>query len=504
MQGRRGSAPSSGNAPLCKLILGVALFIGAEARADTRVFFIPGNFPATCHEELPSQGTAPAAPGCRQSTPFCDRELPGLHLARQALNLGSCEASSSTEGVPGIDVVVLVDDRDLGSVLSALLGDSLRQIDNETAVVPSRTPAGRSPQAMIVGERAYARAGSDDEWRAQIRGVAGNAPVVPDAQAETETSEDEETETERGESQETEAGPTDPTRAADSAPSDIAALVARARERCHVPEGGFTIGRQRADFTRGGGILVEQIMDRAAQDPEASRRQVNRSLRAFEEDTSVRGSDIPVDLSFSVAKASREGGPGMVFSTATTQVVSGGRDTHARGAAGFDYLWDIRAWVPGHAQRLRRVPSDDPDLHHSNRHPAWIARRDLFIAGIAYARFSESSFRDKIERIFSDLGDDARGRLLTSLSLDAKRAWVQSNFGRPGWTNRALEYIKRQAAEGSLPVDLNVILTDQGLIEGRHVQGSERTARFSIGRARVTACEAWMLDELGFPARYSG
>jgi hypothetical protein len=297
--------------------------------------------------------------------------------------------------------------------------------------------------------------------------------------------------------------PGDPTsrpRSTSSVTPELAALVARARARFNVPEGGFSTGRQQTDFFRGRSLAVSAIMDAAARDPEASRRQIARALQAFATDPSVHGRDIPIDLAFAVAKLAREGGPDLAFSTSTELIVSSGRDTHPDGRIGFDYLWNIRSYVPNYNDRLQPVTTG---LIRPQARPARLQQRDALIAGIAYARRSEAVFLGHVREVFSDYSAEERQRLLSRLSRDAKRAWVQSTFGTPGYSRLALQYLARRSTRET--IDLDAILTDPELVAGRHAPDPSRSRRvgFSIGRARVTAGESWMLEQLGFVTRYA-
>jgi hypothetical protein len=133
--------------------------------------------------------------------------------------------------------------------------------------------------------------------------------------------------------------------------------------------------------------------------------------------------------------------------------------------------------------------------------PATLPARDQLLAYAATLRLREQRFEQHVRSVFGDRAD----ALLASASPDARRAWIQATFGRPGVTHydattssfqrnasgrelvsahAALERIAAEAeARGEAP-SLDAIFTDPLL--ARHA---------TFQRARITALEAQLLAD---------
>jgi hypothetical protein len=150
--------------------------IAGAARAETSVYYIPAEFPEVCAELLSTPG-AHDCPGdvTHQAPAFCDAGLRGLTLALQALGLPACDAGNAD--LPGFDMVVVVDDRNLSPRMTEIFGVSVADSANRRVVYPVTTRSGERPRALLIGEALYAEAASDAAWTERIRNAAGRAQL---------------------------------------------------------------------------------------------------------------------------------------------------------------------------------------------------------------------------------------------------------------------------------------------------------------------------------------
>lgn len=210
---------------------------------------------------------------------------------------------------------------------------------------------------------------------------------------------------------------------------------------------------------------------------------VERSVRNFQKtDLSEYGSG--EDVSLTLAIATREGGTN-VWSTRAKKVVSGGQDTHKKGAAGLDNLWNLKKYFKQAGLPIEQVKEDDPDFKKKSRNPAWVEKRDLLFAQMITTAKNEKSFRkSNITSAAAKAGVDVDAQALwEGLSVESRRTWMSLYMSGAGYVTATLrQLIEHQASEGS-PIDLNGIMTYQGF-----------THMKQIGLARGTALRAAAFD----------
>lgn len=182
----------------------------------------------------------------------------------------------------------------------------------------------------------------------------------------------------------------------------------------------------------------------------------------------------------------------------------GTEGVHSYSEGGLDHLGSDLARLQGIVPRstLARWTDLGPGVGvepNGSRHPIHAARipaRDQLTAYAATLRLREATFESHVREVFGARAD----ALLASMSTDARRAWVQATFGRPGKTAYDAEFgrmnppsayaaLLRIASEaerrGAAP-RLDDIFTDPLL--ARHA---------SFQRARTTALEARVIEETG-------
>lgn len=222
----------------------------------------------------------------------------------------------------------------------------------------------------------------------------------------------------------------------------------------------------------------------------ASDAHIQRALGQFDK-SGLSTYDSGRDMSLVLALANRESGAG-VFRTDSQQVVSGGKDTHSRGASGLDNLWKLRSYFTlsdGQKIGLRNVSKNDPGLKKPNRSPAWIAARDLMFAHLVTSANHEKAFRNRLIKLRLDkLGITTRPEtLFNGLSKDARRAWMCLHYSGYGYVLMTLEFILKRQQQASQPYDLNAILS----IDIRPFRHRSR-----VILARATALRAKIRDEI--------
>ncbi len=181
---REGRRTSRGTETAARRFVGralvtVSLVVAAPPiEAATTVYYLPAGYPAVCGQDLTAGRQVCDEGATRTATPFCEADLTGLALAREALGAGACGPGGSERvSLAGVNYVFLVDDRPLSAELRRLLGDSVRSLGEQTVVVPSRTGEGSRTSAVAVGERyflegASGAAFSEDDWRSRIASLA--------------------------------------------------------------------------------------------------------------------------------------------------------------------------------------------------------------------------------------------------------------------------------------------------------------------------------------------
>lgn len=292
------------------------------------------------------------------------------------------------------------------------------------------------------------------------------------------------------------AAPTTPLQDARDAlrdPERCAVAIARHAARLGVPASGF---RGQVDVVQHGRPRLSWAM--AHLRSEASQRALTTNLEAA---TPVYG-----DRALLLAVTMRE--------RASSWTARGHERIDTFHQGGLDHLdtdrHRMRALVP---QRVldrwepgsRGSVDENGDGHSVSIASAQIPARDQLIAYAATLRLREQTFESHVREVF---GADADA-MLAHMSPDARRAWVQATFGRPGRTHYdavhqaferssrpphperpsafgALERIAAEASRTGTPPSLEAIFTDPLL--SRHA---------TFQRARVTALEARVIEESG-------
>ncbi len=155
-------------------VLLVAVGLGAPAEAQTTVYYLPSEYPEVCAWDLTNGGPACDGATVNRSARFCMAGLTGLDVAREALGLPTCPEESESVSIPGIDYVMLVDDRQLSPRLSGLFGDAVRDLGSGPLIYPTRTADSVTPRGLVVGERLYRdRARSRTEWLVWVASLLG-------------------------------------------------------------------------------------------------------------------------------------------------------------------------------------------------------------------------------------------------------------------------------------------------------------------------------------------
>ncbi|OFE15394.1 hypothetical protein BA895_06685 [Humibacillus sp. DSM 29435] len=167
------------------------------------------------------------------------------------------------------------------------------------------------------------------------------------------------------------------------------------------------------------------------------------------------------DVAFVAAIATREGGAG-IFRTDTEKVVSGGKDTHKKGASGLDNLGrdEYRKEFEKSGLFIEKVDRDDPDLKAKNRNPAWIEARDLMFAHMITTANHEKLFRT------SYLASAAKKAKVTvdgeslwaGLSDPARRSWLALFYSGVGHVAGTLKTLFDEQRTSGRAVDLNDIV----------------------------------------------
>ncbi|HEU4613687.1 MAG TPA: DUF4157 domain-containing protein, partial [Kofleriaceae bacterium] len=278
--------------------------------------------------------------------------------------------------------------------------------------------------------------------------------------------------------------------------------VASARTATHVPEGGNEVetprGRRHLDLSERNAERVAALLE----DP-AVRAHIEETLEMFENDPDHPIPRSEIDLPLVLATAMREGGPELALSASEHRIGSAGRDAHTLGRSGMDFLYDLRSRFPrairDQIQRVHGNPAVGGEFRRASTNPAYIRERDMLAAHIIEARHREQRFRRLFARSFSDrqgFTEEQRAALLASMSLDARRAWVQASFGSrlPQLLTEARTRITRALRAGRTfeevaadpSVNLCSIITDDSIMSGN----------LSRQRTRVTAAEARLINEV--------
>ncbi len=280
-------------------------------------------------------------------------------------------------------------------------------------------------------------------------------------------------------------------------PARARASLATLAARFGVPEGGF--GGQ-VSLEHGGRPRLSWAMTRLFD--EAHERALTANLRA--------AASIHPDRALLLAVTMREH-PSSWTARGLARI-----DSYAEG--GLDHLGgDLDALVGVVPPRvLARWEPAEPALGRERGrthaiHPARIPAADQLVAYAATLRLREARFESHVREVF---GAEAEA-LLARCAPDARRAWIQATFGRPGRTRYdearqrfevsagpphrerpsafgALERIRSEARRTGAEPSLDAILTDPMLA---------RYATFQ--RARTTALEARLLEDAGL-ARAAG
>jgi hypothetical protein len=284
-----------------------------------------------------------------------------------------------------------------------------------------------------------------------------------------------------------------------------AALTAEARTRFRVPERGWTDTRasdgvsRRIDLSRS----LDDIVARIESDPTVVAH-IRETLDAFYNDPDERSRLRPedIDLPLVLAIASRESaGRDIFLSTSSRRVVTAGRDTHRDGVGGLDYAGDLREEFPSSVREHVTEVQDDPGLraglrpNRASANPAEVRERDLLAAYIVEVHHREERFERLFHRSFHALPEAQQAALLARLGPDARRAWTQASFGSrlPQMLSEVRERFLRamradgfDAAVADDQVNLNAIISDDRVPDAAGLSGH---------RTRVTAAEAWMLEQ---------
>lgn len=201
------------------------------------------------------------------------------------------------------------------------------------------------------------------------------------------------------------------------------------------------------------------------------------SLRNFES-----GSDLP----FIAAIATREAGSS-VFRTDTKRVVSGGKDTHAKGVSGLDNLWrrEYRQEFEAAGLFIQKVADDDEDLRAQGRNPAWIEARDLLFGHMITTANHEKLFRTHhIPKSAKSAGvEEDPDDLWRALTTPSRRTWLGLFYSGVGHVGKTLTELHVAQERASQSVDLNAVMTHDDF---------DRISRVVL--ARATALRAAIFD----------
>lgn len=168
------------------------------------------------------------------------------------------------------------------------------------------------------------------------------------------------------------------------------------------------------------------------------------------------------DIAFIAAIATREGGAG-IFRTDTEKVVSGGKDTHKKGASGLDNLGraEYRKEFEDAGLSIKTVDANDPDLKAKNRTPAWIEAKDLLFAHMITTANHEKLFRTSYLASAAKKAKvevDAES-LWAGLSDPARRSWLGLFYSGVGHVASTLEALFDEQRTSGHAADLNDILS---------------------------------------------
>lgn len=277
-------------------------------------------------------------------------------------------------------------------------------------------------------------------------------------------------------------------------PATARAMIESHRDELGVPPGGFD---GQVDLEQGGRPRLSSAMARLR--PEGAREALDANLE--------RASQIFADPGLLLAVTMRE------HPSSWTARSLGRIDSYAQG--GLDHLGTdidrMHGLVP--ESTLRRWVAEDParGVENGRTHAirsASIPSRDQLDAYAATLALRERTFESHVREVFGDRAD----AMLATLSIDARRAWVQATFGRPGRTHYDAEHGRFQRTEAHDGHRGHELPSAYGALE-RIASEAQRTgteptldaiftdpmlARYAtFQRARTTALEARVIDESG-------
>ncbi|MEM8808279.1 MAG: hypothetical protein AAGF01_19845 [Cyanobacteria bacterium P01_G01_bin.38] len=174
-------------------------------------------------------------------------------------------------------------------------------------------------------------------------------------------------------------------------------------------------------------------------------------------------------------------------------VITAGRDTHPDGVAGFDYLYNFLNLFPDEIRRTVHPVKKGFKEGREDRKPACIPKKYLLAGAIVNIVHSERIFEKEVRKHFEENAD----KLLSDLSIDARRYWVAISFGRSGWMRTFVRRYKTKFDQKKI-TGLNAILEDERI--RRIKKGKDgKPLPNPVRRAYRAAIQARILERYKLP-----
>jgi len=175
-------------------------------------------------------------------------------------------------------------------------------------------------------------------------------------------------------------------------------------------------------------------------------------------------------------------------------VITAGKDTHPQGVAGFDYLYQDKYLnlFPIEVRNTLKPVEKGIKKGREDRKPALIPVKFLLAGAVVNIVFSERIFVEAVRAAFKENSD----KLLSGLSLSAKRYWIALSFSRSGWMRGFVLRYSKEFDKNKI-IDLNYILEDEKIRRKKVKAGREIINPVRI--AYRAAIQAWILERYELP-----